>query len=236
MIPLMCFFILSCFFISLIPDFFQRREVESQRQRGEEMDVMLTERDRKLAEKEAYIVHLQTALAGDQPITPAPQQKVKHIPECGVNIISPHFFNIFSHLEISTEEMTPEDAAFIRFSSTQCSHLTLISVCHAVNPLMTAQPCSTSSGDGGQRSDAGAAAAGAESDQEGGRIRGALQFAAGAGGQPQRAAGHREGAVQSEGEHVQTERRFSKLPLITDISVWGIKQRCFCCRIHLCLL
>ena len=40
------------------------------------MDAMLTERDRKLAEKEAYIVHLQTALAGDQPITPAPQQKV----------------------------------------------------------------------------------------------------------------------------------------------------------------
>ncbi|TDH17392.1 hypothetical protein EPR50_G00008970 [Perca flavescens] len=54
----------------------KRKEVELQRQRGEEMDTMLTERDRKLAEKEAYIVHLQTALAGDQPIPPAPQQKV----------------------------------------------------------------------------------------------------------------------------------------------------------------
>lgn len=47
------------------------KEVESQRRRGEEMDAMLTERDRKLAEKEAYIVHLQTALAGD---TLAPPQ------------------------------------------------------------------------------------------------------------------------------------------------------------------
>lgn len=49
----------------------QTKEVEAQRRRGEEMDGMLTERDRKLAEKEAYIVHLQTALAGD---TPAPPQ------------------------------------------------------------------------------------------------------------------------------------------------------------------
>lgn len=46
--------------------------MESQRLRGEEMDAMLIERDRKLAEKEAYIVHLQTALSGDQSV--APQQ------------------------------------------------------------------------------------------------------------------------------------------------------------------
>lgn len=48
--------------------------MEAQRERGEELDAMLTDRDRKLAEKEAYIVHLQTALAGDQPITPATPQ------------------------------------------------------------------------------------------------------------------------------------------------------------------
>ncbi|KAM8893949.1 uncharacterized protein AB9W97_010826 isoform 2-T2 [Spinachia spinachia] len=53
----------------------KKKEVESQRQRGEEMDVMLTERNRKLEEKEAYIVHLQTALAGDQPAAAAPQLK-----------------------------------------------------------------------------------------------------------------------------------------------------------------
>lgn len=52
--------------------------MEFQLQRGEEIDAMLTEKDRKLAEKEAYIVHLQTALAGDQPLAPAPQPKVMH--------------------------------------------------------------------------------------------------------------------------------------------------------------
>lgn len=36
------------------------------------MDAMLIERDRKLSEKEAYIVHLQTALSGDQSTTPTP--------------------------------------------------------------------------------------------------------------------------------------------------------------------
>lgn len=52
----------------------QRKEEESRRLRGEEMDAMLIERDRKLAEKEAYIVHLQTALSGEQSVTPAPPQ------------------------------------------------------------------------------------------------------------------------------------------------------------------
>lgn len=56
-------------FLTILP---QRKEVESQRLRGEEMDAMLIERDRKLTEKEAYIVHLQTALSGDQSFTPAP--------------------------------------------------------------------------------------------------------------------------------------------------------------------
>uniref|UniRef100_H3CCB1 Uncharacterized protein n=1 Tax=Tetraodon nigroviridis TaxID=99883 RepID=H3CCB1_TETNG len=52
----------------------KRKEEESRQLRGEEMDAMLIERDRKLAEKEAYIVHLQTALSGEQSVTPAPPQ------------------------------------------------------------------------------------------------------------------------------------------------------------------
>lgn len=50
--------------------------MELQQQRGEEMDAMLTEKDKRLAEKEAYIVHLQTGLAGDHPITAKPTEKV----------------------------------------------------------------------------------------------------------------------------------------------------------------
>lgn len=49
------------------------------------MDAMLTERDRKLAEKETYIVHLQTALAGDQPIIATPPQ-VTHLTNICLNI------------------------------------------------------------------------------------------------------------------------------------------------------
>lgn len=44
----------------------QTKEEESRRLRGEEMDAMLMDRDRKLAEKEAYIIHLQMALPGEQ--------------------------------------------------------------------------------------------------------------------------------------------------------------------------
>lgn len=51
--------------------------MESQQQRGEEMDAMLTEKDKRLAEKEAYIVHLQMGLAGDQTTAPTSQQKVR---------------------------------------------------------------------------------------------------------------------------------------------------------------
>ncbi|KAJ3594280.1 hypothetical protein NHX12_006611 [Muraenolepis orangiensis] len=44
----------------------KKSEVHAQRLRGEEMDAMLSGMDRKLAEKEAYIVHLQTAQAVEE--------------------------------------------------------------------------------------------------------------------------------------------------------------------------
>lgn len=77
--------------------------MESQRQRGEEMDAMLTGKDKKLAEKEAYIVHLQTALAGDQPVTPAPQQKVKHFSNMYRTHNSVTLFNTFTLQEITAD-------------------------------------------------------------------------------------------------------------------------------------
>ncbi|XP_061131701.1 golgin subfamily B member 1 isoform X4 [Syngnathus typhle] len=55
-----------------------RTEVEAQQLRGEEMDAMLTEKDRKLAEKEPYIIHLQTARAVDQSVTSTPQVDEDH--------------------------------------------------------------------------------------------------------------------------------------------------------------
>ncbi|XP_048856023.1 golgin subfamily B member 1-like isoform X2 [Brienomyrus brachyistius] len=41
------------------------KELEAQRQRGMEMDAMLSEKNRKLAEKEAYIIDLQMTVGGD---------------------------------------------------------------------------------------------------------------------------------------------------------------------------
>ncbi|KAK3548729.1 hypothetical protein QTP70_018467 [Hemibagrus guttatus] len=42
------------------------KELESQRERGAEMDAMLVEKDKRLAEKEDYIIHLQMGLGGEK--------------------------------------------------------------------------------------------------------------------------------------------------------------------------
>lgn len=124
-------------FISLtkvITNFFQRKEVESQRQRGEEMDAMLTEKDKKLAEKEAYIVHLQTALAGDQPATPPPQQ---------VRQLTGMWRKRHCDSFLFTANTFTAVIIFIHFISTQNAKISFLpscSVCSSsVNPLVEAQ-------------------------------------------------------------------------------------------------
>lgn len=134
------------------------------------MDAMLIERDRKLTEKEAYIVHLQTALSGDQSFTPAPAQ---------VSVWTQHL----QHYR--EDDVNQESTSFVLLS-----------------------PCAFPTDLRGQRGGAGVAAAGSESDPEGGGVGGALQSAAGAVGEPEGAPGHREGAVHTEGDHVQRERGF----------------------------
>ncbi|XP_024120890.2 golgin subfamily B member 1 isoform X1 [Oryzias melastigma] len=54
----------------------KKKELEALLQRGEEMDVMLMEKEKRLEEKEAYIVHLQTGLSGEKPSTPVPEHGV----------------------------------------------------------------------------------------------------------------------------------------------------------------
>uniref|UniRef100_A0A3P9H072 Golgin B1 n=1 Tax=Oryzias latipes TaxID=8090 RepID=A0A3P9H072_ORYLA len=54
----------------------QRKEMEALLQRGEEMDAMLTEKEKRLEEKEAYIVHLQTGLSGEKLGTSAPEPRL----------------------------------------------------------------------------------------------------------------------------------------------------------------
>ncbi|KAM9481352.1 uncharacterized protein Hap1MRO34_009065 isoform 2-T2 [Clarias gariepinus] len=44
------------------------QELESQRERGAEMDAMLVEKDKRLAEKEDYIIHLQMGISGEKEV------------------------------------------------------------------------------------------------------------------------------------------------------------------------
>lgn len=47
---------------------YQTQELESQRERGAEMDAMLVEKDKRLAEKEDYIIHLQMGISGEKEV------------------------------------------------------------------------------------------------------------------------------------------------------------------------
>ncbi|KAF4072059.1 hypothetical protein AMELA_G00269960 [Ameiurus melas] len=49
------------------------QELEAQRERGAEIDAMLVEKDKRLAEKEDYIVYLQMAIGGEKAVTTVQQ-------------------------------------------------------------------------------------------------------------------------------------------------------------------